>query len=65
MKHLSRMGFSVKEIVTDCASSFRDESLKEKYISSAEYIEQKSKSMLLLLITMIGLIFHHTRPSIR
>lgn len=43
MKHLSRMGFSVKEIVTDCASSFRDESLKEKYISSAEYIEQKSK----------------------
>ena len=43
MRHLDRMKFSVKDIVTDCASGFRDESLKEKYISSAEYIEQKSK----------------------
>ena len=64
MRHLDRMKFSVKDIVTDCASGFRDESLKEKYISSAEYIEQKSKE-LLSLITMIGLIFHHTRLSIR
>lgn len=43
MRHLDRMEFSVKDIVTDCASSFRDKSLKEKYISSAEYIEQKSQ----------------------
>lgn len=43
MRHLKRIEFSVKDIVTDCASSFRDKSLKEKYVSSAEYIEQKSQ----------------------
>lgn len=43
MRHLERIEFSVKDIVTECASSFRDETLKGKYISSAEYIEQKSQ----------------------
>lgn len=43
MRHLDRMEFSVKEIVKDCASSIIDESLRKKYINSAEYIEQKSE----------------------
>jgi len=42
MKHLERIKFSVKEIVKECASSFRDESLRNKYIESADFIEKKS-----------------------
>lgn len=43
MRHLERIKFSVKEIVTNCASSFRDKALKDKYVGSAEFIEQKSE----------------------
>lgn len=43
MRHLERIKFSVKEIVTNCASSFRDKELKDKFVDSAEFIERKSE----------------------
>ena len=42
MKHLNKPTFDVKEIVNNCAESYKDKQLKNNFITSSEFIKSES-----------------------